>query len=431
MRHLLRGALCAAALSFSTAVPALAQLSTELVLGGYSNPVFVTAPPGDTTRLFVVEQGSGTTANIKVVNLPGDTDGGIFQTVGGLTTGGERGLLGLAFHPQYSIANAPGEGLFYTHQTNSQGNVEIREYDSANGPNGAPVRTLMTITRPASNHNAGWIGFGPHDGLLYISSGDSGGGNDPGNDAQDINDPRGKILRIDVNGDDFPADPTRNYVIPPTNPFFGATPGLDEVYHYGLRNPYRASFDRDNGDLYIGDVGQNAVEEIDFHKAGTAAAVNYGWRPKEGSADNPAVADPHPANAVDPIHEYGHVGAPNGGNVVTGGYVYRGEEIPFLAATNTYFFADFGSQQIWSFEYDRDTLAKTNFQNRTAELDPPGPLSIGNISSFGEDAAGRLYIVDYGGEVFRLVPEPSTLAMLIAGGLLFPAWRARRRVTGG
>jgi hypothetical protein len=241
---------------------------------------------------------------------------------------------------------------------------------------------------------------------LYIATGDGGFGNDPNNHAQSISDGSllGKMLRIDVNSDAFPADDTRNYAIPATNPFAGIA-GDDEIWAYGLRNPWRNSFDRATGDLYIADVGQGAREEVNFQPANSTGGVNYGWRPKEGSIPNPNLSDPIPPNAVDPIHEYSHVPAPEGGTVITGGYVYRGARRPDLQGH--YFFADYASDQIWSFKVVGGV--KTEFMNRTSDF-TTDVGAISSISSFGEDAAGELYLIDRGGEVFTVVPEPTRRA---------------------
>lgn len=372
-------------------------VTTERVANGFSLPVYATAPTGDTDRLFVIEQHTG---QIRILDLSsGTTLATPFLTVPGISQGGEQGLLGLAFHPDYAT-----NGLFYVDFTSAAGDTVVREYKVSNGdPNiadPASARTILTIDQPASNHNGGWLGFGPDD-QLYIASGDGGGAGDTNNHAQTItNDLLGKILRIDINSDDFPADPNRNYAIPASNPFVGVT-GDDEIWAYGLRNPWRPSFDRLTGDLYIADVGQGSREEVNFQPASSDGGENYGWHVLEGTSPfttttpgNPPANDP---SLIAPIHEYSHVGAPNGGNSITGGYVYRG---PIPELQGVYFFADFVSKQIWSFRYDGAT--KTEFQNRTASL-APVVGNIGNIASFAEDAAGNLYIIDYDGELYRLV----------------------------
>jgi len=380
-------------------------VTSQRVAAGLTRPVFVTAPVGDVERLFIVEQHTG---RIKILNL---TTGAInatpFLDLDGLATGNEQGLLGLAFHPNYDR-----NGLFYVNLTVSgSGATQIRRYQVSANPDIADpstVTTILTFPQPQRNHNGGWIGFGPNDGLLYIASGDGGGGNDnasghtPGiGNAQDItNNLLGKILRIDVNGDDFPSDPRRNYALPPANPFVGVS-GDDEIWAYGLRNPWRPSFDWLTGDLYIADVGQNTREEVNYQPAASGGGENYGWRLREGTIATPTggVGGPAPLGAIEPIHDYAHTGAPNGGFSITGGYVYRG---PNAALQGVYFFADYVSEQIWSFRYDG--AGKSEFTNRTAEL-VPNIGAIDSVVSFGEDGAGELYIVDLGGEVFKIVTD--------------------------
>lgn len=400
----MRSLLCVAALCCALAPAALAQdpsfgipaLTTRRVASGLTRPVFATSPAADENRLFVLEQHSG---QIKILDLASEKMLATpFLTVSDISKGGEQGLLGLAFHPQYA-----DNGLFYVSYTDRTGASRLQEYQvSASDPNQANVdsgRDLMRTTQPFDNHNGGWIGFGPHDGLLYYALGDGGSGNDPGRRAQDItNQKLGKLLRLDISGDDFPDDAARNYKIPASNPFVGID-GDDEIWAYGLRNPWRNSFDRTTGDLYIADVGQGEREEVDFQPAASKGGENYGWRIMEGTRRTGL--DPVPTTPlVAPIHEYTH----DDGVSITGGYAYRGTNIGG-ALTGTYFFADFGSSSIWSFRYGDG--AKTQFVDRTVELDPAAPgQSIRGISSFGEDGHGNLYILDYNGEIFRLEAVP-------------------------
>ncbi len=260
------------------AQPNRAHAEVRRIATGLDRPVFVTAPPGDSERIFIVEQ----RGQILVLNLDDDSINPTpFLTLSGLATGNEQGLLGLAFHPDYAAT-----GRFYVNYTEAGGDSVIAEYAVSADPDVALTgeTRLLTFDQPQPNHNGGWIGFGPDDGDLYIGTGDGGGANDDdaghtaglGN-GQDITDNLlGKILRIDIDVDDFPGDPDRNYGIPATNPFVGVE-GDDEIWSYGLRNPYRASFDRETGDLYIGDVGQNAREEVDVQPSG-AGGLNFGWR---------------------------------------------------------------------------------------------------------------------------------------------------------
>ena len=391
---------------------------SQRVASGLSRPVYVTAAPGDAERLFVVEQHTG---RIRILDLnTGVVNATPFLDMSGLATGNEQGMLGLAFHPDYA-----SNGLFYVNFTDTTRATNIRRYQvSAGDPNvahPASATTVLTYAQPQSNHNGGWLGFGPNDGYLYIASGDGGSGNDSGGghtagtgNAQDItNNLLGKMLRIDVDGDGFPADANRNYAIPLLNPFAEKT-GDDEIWAYGLRNPWRSSFDRATGDLYIADVGQNNREEIDYQPASSPGGENYGWRLREGTIATPTggVGGAPPPGAVEPIHDYAHVGAPDGGFSITGGYAYRG---PVRDLQGVYFFADYLSQQIWSFRYD--STGKADFQNRTSQL-TPDVGSIGSIASFGEDAAGNLYIVDLGGEVFRILATAAQPGDTDANGLV-------------
>jgi hypothetical protein len=258
--------------------------------------------------------------------------------------------------------------------------------------------------------------FGPDDNYLYIATGDGGAGDDSGQghtpgtgNAQDLtNNLLGKLLRLDVTSDAFPEDTNRNYAIPPDNPFVNQT-GDDEIWAYGLRNPWRNSFDRQTRDLYIGDVGQGAREEINFQPAGSNGGENYGWRLREGSIQTPGVGGPPPADYVPPIYDYPHDSSPTGGFSVTGGYVYRG---PIGALQGHYFFADFVSSQIWSFRYDGQQLS--DFQFRTDQI-IADQGSLGGVSSFGEDQDGNLYILSLDGDIFRLDNVFETVELVAAG----------------
>ncbi len=390
-----------AALAVVTASPrasAQTPITTTRVASGLTLPLYVTAPVGDTARLFIVEQRAGNVGRIRILNLPGNTlNATPYLSVSPVNTGNEEGLLGLAFHPSFAT-----NGFFYVYYTDTSGNNNVYRYQ-ANAPfttsttalaTGTPVITFSHPTN--SNHNGGWIAFGP-DGYLYIGTGDGGSANDPPGNAQNINAYLGKIHRIDVNGDDFPGDATRNYAIPPTNPFAGATPGLDEIWLYGIRNPWRDSFDRLTGDLWIGDVGQNAVEEIDFVPAGVGG-LNMGWRCVEGTTCTGlgcTITCPSPS-FTPPVTTYTHTG---GACSITGGYRYRGTQL--CGWDGTYFFADYCTANIFSCGFNGTTI--TNLTNRTTQLAPGGGLAINSITSFGEDANGEMYIVDQGGEVFKII----------------------------
>jgi glucose/arabinose dehydrogenase len=376
------------------AAPARSQaIQATLVQSGFSSPVFLTAPPGDLLRLFVVEQGG----KIRIV-----AGGGILPApfldlgVGGLdkiVSGGESGLLGLAFHPNYA-----SNGLFYVDYTaKGTGATVIERYQvSANPDVAAPASgfPLLSIAQPQSNHNGGCIQFGG-DGKLYIAMGDGGGANDTGTghapegNSQSPTTLLGKMLRLDV---DLPAP-----YVPQDNPYVGPGAPLDEIWHFGLRNPWRFSFDRQTGELYIGDVGQGSLEEVSYAAAG-AGGLNYGWRCMEGNnctglsgctCNTPALTNP--------IQQYSHSG---GHCAVTGGYVYRGANACGLQGT--YFYADYCSSAIWSFRYVNGQV--TQHTTRTVELEPAGAPTIDFVSGFGEDGAGELYVVDHSGEIYRIDP---------------------------
>jgi glucose/arabinose dehydrogenase len=405
-------ALAAALSGLACQVRADGELRSELFVSGLVRPLFVTFAPGDTHRVFVVQK----TGQVRVV-LDGTLLAAPFLDIGALVraTGYEQGLLGLAFHPNYSgDSELPGFGEFFVNYTAAGNDTVIARYCVSTNPNVAEPAgaVVLTYAQPQSTHNGGWMAFGA-DGYLYISSGDGGGAfdRDPGHtpetgNAQDTTKLLGKILRIDVNGDDFPADDDRNYAIPPTNPFVAGA-GADEIWAYGLRNPWRCAFDPLTNDLYIGDVGQAELEEINFLLAGSAGGENYGWRCMEGSECTGLEGCICFDDALtDPIHAYAH---PTFGQCrsVTGGEVYRGSLMPGLAGT--YFFADFCTGQIWSLRYDGASVS--DFQERTCELRPDGTRTIADIASFGRDALGELYICDlYDGEVFKIVPSEGILS---------------------
>ncbi len=389
--HFLLAGLALSAL-VTTAEAQNPPLTTVRVANGLTRPVQVVAPPGDFNRLFIVEQRIASTGQIRVLDLNTMVlSPTVYLAVPGVATGNEQGLLGLAFHPDFA-----NNGYLYINATIGA-NTIVRRY-TANAPfmtsttaDAASAFQIISIPQPFSNHNGGWLDFGP-DGHLYIGMGDGGSANDPGNRAQNINDLLGKMLRLDVNG----GSP---YAIPPTNPYVGI-PGADEILHIGLRNPWRNCFDRLTGDLYIGDVGQNAIEEISFSPAG-ATGLNYGWRCMEGNnCTGLSGCTCSSAALTPPIHTYTH----GFGCSVTGGMVYRGSAICGLQGT--YFFADYCTNSIWSFRYTGS--ANPPVTTRTAELAPGGGLAINSITSFGEDAAGEIYICDQGGEIFKIVRGPIT-----------------------
>jgi glucose/arabinose dehydrogenase len=361
---------------------------------GFDQPLYVTAVPDGTGRVFVVER----PGRIRILNpATGAVAATPFLDISNqTTTDGERGLLGFAVAPDFAAT-----AVFYVYLTNLAGDSEVRRYRTLAGnreqADAATGDIILTFPQPFANHNGGWLDFGP-DGFLYLGSGDGGSGGDPQNNGQNTNTLLGKILRLDVRSDAF-ADPLRDYAIPPNNPF-AAGGGRPEVWAYGLRNPYRASFDAATGNLWIGDVGQNAVEEIDLMRP-TDGGANFGWRVFEGIQLFTGPAIP---GTVPPVAEYGHGSGSRQGNSVTGGYVYRG---PVEGLRAQYFFGDFVIGNLWSIPIRRmnvgATVPSSAFFLRRADFTPVAG-TINNVSSFGVDQQGNLYIVDIDGEIFRIEP---------------------------
>ncbi|HKQ98294.1 MAG TPA: PQQ-dependent sugar dehydrogenase, partial [Candidatus Polarisedimenticolia bacterium] len=390
LRRFLVTSLLGAGLASAGAVglPA-ADIALEPFLSGLSSPIFITHAGDGSDRLFVVEQGGV----IKVVKPGSTTPTSFLDIADRVVAGGERGLLGLAFHPGY----ATNRRFFVNYTRLGDGATVIAEYRaSAGDPNVADraETVLLTWPQPFANHNGGMIAFGV-DGYLYIGLGDGGSGNDPGARAQNIDELLGKILRIDV---DHPASVSQLYSSPADNPFAGATPGRDEIYALGLRNPWRFSFDRQTHDLVAGDVGQSAREEVDLIVRGG----NYGWRTMEGSLCTGLDTPCDPSRFVAPIAEYAHTG---GRCSITGGYVYRGARgsLP----SGSYIFGDYCTGEMFLRESGSFALLA---------------LSGVNISSFGEDEEGELYVVGLGGTVHRLrSATPCDFKTITPESLRFPA----------
>jgi glucose/arabinose dehydrogenase len=347
---------------------------------GFERPVFLADPNDGTGRLFVVEQGG----LIKIVQ-----DGTVLAqpflvlTDRVETSGSEQGLLSMAFDPDYAE-----NGRFFVGYTGLDStNVIARFETSAGDPNLADPdseRVLISVPDPYRNHNGGLVMFGP-DGYLYAGLGDGGSGGDPEGNGQDLSALLGKILRLDVRGE-FAADEPA-YRVPEDNPFVDRDGAAPEVWAYGLRNPWRFSFDRETGDLFIGDVGQNAWEEISVQPADSAGGENYGWNLLEGTHCYPEGEDCDPAGTVLPVAEYGH----DLGISVTGGYVYRGTSISDLVGV--YVFADYGSGNVWGLARD---------EGGTWQLAEPVATDL-TVSSFSEDASGELYVTSFDGTVYRVV----------------------------
>jgi glucose/arabinose dehydrogenase len=345
-------------------------------VSGLSSPTDLESARDGSGRLFVLEQAG----RIRIIRNSAVVATPFLDIAGKVASGGELGLLGLAFHPSYS-----SNRKFYVNYTRQSGSLQtvIAEYQaSAGNPDQADPgseRILLTVTQPFSNHNGGQLAFGP-DGFLYIALGDGGSGGDPLRNGQNLQTLLGKILRIDVNS----ASGGRAYAIPADNPF-AAGGGLPELFAYGFRNPWRFSFDSANGTLFVGDVGQSAFEEIDIVRKGE----NHGWNVMEGSHCFQPSSGCNTSGLTMPINDYGR----DQGGTVIGGFVYRGTAIAGLAGT--YVFGDFISGRIWGLQQ-----GSSGTWQRT-ELASTGKA----ISSFGRDDAGELLVVDYDGAVWRLAAQ--------------------------
>lgn len=377
------------------------RFQVRRVAFGLSSPVFVAPVPDGSGRVFVGElagrirlltPSNGTVAAVPFLDLRGT-----------LSTSGERGLLGFATAPDYATS-----GLFYVFVTDPLGTIQVRRYsrDAAN-PDIADPSTMQVILQqphPLLVHNGGWIGFGP-DNLLYIAIGDGGGAGDPDNNGQNVNTLLGKILRVDVSRDDFASDPERNYGIPVDNPFAHGG-GAPEIWSWGLRNPFRASFYvPPSGGLtplmLIGDVGENTVEEIDLAMGND----NFGWSQREGTHQFKGIDSP---DFTPPVAEYLHGAGERAGNTVIGGIVYRG---PVESLKDQYIFGDFINGNLWSLPVTSlvvgTTIPAAQFTLHNTDF-APSAGAMNNIVAFGEDQSRNLYIVDLDGEVFILEAAPGT-----------------------
>jgi len=366
------------------ATPPTAQAAASGVrfatIGRFDSPLYLTAPPGDRRRLFVVEQGG----RIRVVRAGKTLDEPFLDIRSLVTSGGEQGLLSVAFPPDHART-----GLFYVYYTDKDENQRVVEYrrSSPDRANPRSARLVLRMNDDEGNHNGGLLKFGP-DGLLYIGTGDGGGGDDQhGNrgNAQDLGSLLGKLLRIDPRRGSGGAP----YGIPRSNPFVGRGGARGEIYSYGLRNPWRFSFDRTTGDLSIADVGQNDVEEVNFTRRGGGKGANWGWRPFEGTRVN--FSGEPAAGARPPVIEHSHG---SGFCSITGGYVVRDRSVPAL--TGRYLYGDIcdGRVRAARLQAGRRTVGK-----------PLALPAVETLSSFGEDAAGRVYAVSLAGPVYRLVAK--------------------------
>jgi len=392
----LRPLLLSALLFVGVATPAAAQIRAELVVSGLTQPVAFVQDPSTASVQVIVQQNG----RIRAVKNGALQAADFLDLSSVVLDSGEQGLLGFAFAPDYAVS-----GRFFVNFINLSGDTVIARFvRSASDPlraNPASRFDLLWPTgqrflvQPFANHNGGNLVFGP-DGFLYIGMGDGGSGDDPLNNAQNPTQWLGKMLRIDVNVSD--SDP-EGYNVPASNPFVGQSGVRGEIWSFGLRNPWRWSFDNvshgGTGALVIGDVGQGAWEEIDYEPAGRGGR-NYGWRLREGAHNNVTGFPPFSQPLTEPIFEYSHAV----GQSITGGYVYRGAELGFNYR-GRYFFADFVSSRIWSLKLSLNAggeATTSDLVEHTAEL---GGASA-NPSSFGEDAAGELYVVSYAGAVYRI-----------------------------
>jgi glucose/arabinose dehydrogenase len=391
------------------------RIAAQRLAGGFTLPLFAGAPPGDTSRLFIVQK----TGQIFIVNLPsGTVNPTPFLDIHDRITvaGNEQGLLGLAFDPDYA-----NNGRFYVDYTApggafGSGVTHISRFNVTANPDIADPSSeivVLAFDQPQTNHNGGWIGFSPRPGddhNLYIATGDGGNANDqgpghiePGGNAQSTQTLLGKMLRIHIEDDG-------TYTIPPDNPFVGSDTDRQEIFCYGLRNPFRCSFDRRTGNLWIGDVGQSTREEVDLQPAANpGGGENYGWRVREGFIQNPAYPnDPPPPNAVDPIVDYTHEDT---GQVVIGGYIYNGRAVRGLRGT--YVFADYLGPEtgdftgtIFALRYNGSGIPLIHDATNLLFPTRIGQFDLLNPTSLGEDATGELYIVDYSaGNIFKIIPR--------------------------
>jgi glucose/arabinose dehydrogenase len=356
-------------------------LTTTLVVRGLSSPLDFQVPVGERTRAFVVEQAG----RIRIVR-GGALVGTPFLDISSkVSSGGERGLLGLAFHPQYA-----SNGRFYVNYTDRSGDTHISELraspPTADAIDPATEREILFVRQPFANHNGGGLAFG-NDGFLYAGLGDGGSGGDPQGNGQDLSTPLGKLLRMDV-------DRGSPFTVPSDNPFVARAGAFPAVWAYGLRNPWRFAFDRQTGDLFIGDVGQGAVEEVDFAAAPRRGGENYGWNTMEGSRCFSPPSGCNQTGLTLPVVEYTHV---QGNCSITAGVVYRGCRLPGYAGH--FFYADYCSGLIRSFRMQGGQAVDQ--RDWTAAL---GRGVIGSVTSFGRDDEGEVYIVDQDGEVYKVVP---------------------------
>lgn len=370
-------------------LPIHAEIATKPIASGFNRPVWAGVPQGVDGKLWVMEQDG----RVWIVDLStGKWSDEPFLDVRELVSrkGNEEGLLGLAFAKDFETT-----GRYYVNYTDKAKQTKIVRYTSKDKKTTDPATAEEIMVYPSEfeNHNGGWIAFGP-DGYLYIANGDGGSGNDPNQRAQDLGSLLGKILRIDVS-------PEKGYEVPKDNPFVGDEKAKPEIWAYGVRNPWRNSFDRETGDLWIADVGQNVWEEVDYVPKGKGKGANFGWRLREGLVATPTKGIGGEApGAHEPIYVYKHGMGEKEGLSITGGYVYRGSAVPELKGR--YIFADYQNPRIWSFVQKDGEMS--DFQDHTKALQPEGGR-INLISSFAEDNHGEVFLLDHTGAVYQIVEK--------------------------
>ncbi len=364
-----------------------ADIGVVQIAKGFDRPVWAGVPNGVKGKLWVMEQaGQVWIVDEKSGVREKDPFLDIRQDVS--RKGNEEGLLGLAFSPDFAKS-----GHYYVDFTDKEKQTRIVKFTSADRRTTKPDTAEVILKYPSEfdNHNGGWVSFGP-DNMLYIANGDGGSGNDPHKHGQAHDTMLGKLLRIDVSS-------KTGYKVPSDNPFVKEAGAKPEIWAYGLRNPWRCSFDRLTGDLWIGDVGQNNWEEVDFIPKGKGAGANFGWSLREADQETPAkgVGGPLPAGAIDPVYVYKHGGGEKEGFSVTGGYVYRGT---VKELQGRYIFGDYQNPRIWSFELKDGKTS--DFKDHTKELQPQaGRINL--IASFAEDDDGELLIIDHTGAIYKIV----------------------------
>ncbi len=372
---------------FASLTNSNASLHLEQIAKGFERPVWACVPNDINDKIWIIEQ----TGLVWIIDSKtGNRESKPFLDIRTdvCCKGNEEGLLGLAFAPDFTQS-----GRYYINFTNKHQQTQIVRFTSENRQTThlSTAETIMVYPSEFDNHNGGWLGFGP-DQMLYISNGDGGSGNDPNKHGQALDTFLAKILRIDV------SQPS-GYKVPPDNPFIKNPQAKPEIWAYGVRNPWRCSFDRKTGDFWIADVGQNNWEEINHVIFAKGAGANYGWRLREGNHATPqqGTGGPAPSGSIEPVYVYQHGGGHQQGFSVTGGYVYRG---PIHELQGRYIFGDYQNPRIWSFIEVNNQV--TDFKDHTLELQPKdGQLH--SIASFSENQKGDIFIVDHAGTIYQIV----------------------------